>query len=136
VPTFELDEGEMEIGIGIHGERGIERLPLASADEVGRDLARRVCAEAVPGAPLAVMVNSLGATSLEELYIVYGSIAAEVAVLGFEVERVYVGRYATSMEMAGMSLTVLSLDERLRELLAAPARSPFFCEHGVELGHG
>lgn len=135
VPTFEIEEGEMEIGIGIHGERGIERGPLRSADEVARDLTRRVCAEAVEGAPLAVMVNSLGATSPEELYIAYGSIADEVGKLGFEVERAYVGRYATSMEMAGMSVTVLSLDDRLRELLLAPARSPFFCEHGAGLGH-
>jgi dihydroxyacetone kinase len=135
VPTFEIGDDEMEIGIGIHGERGIERGPLLPADEVGRDLARRVCAEAVDGAPLAVMVNSLGATSPEELYVAYGSIASEIGGLGFEIERAYVGRYATSMEMAGLSLTVLSLDDRLRELLQAPAMSPFFCEHGVELGH-
>lgn len=124
----------MEIGIGIHGERGVQRGPLRSAAEVGRELAGRTAAEAVDGAPVAVMLNSLGATSLEELYIVYGSLQDELRRLGLEVERAYVGRYATSLEMAGLSLTLLSLDEALREWLSRPAHSPFFCERGGDGG--
>jgi phosphoenolpyruvate---glycerone phosphotransferase subunit DhaK len=133
-PTFELGEEEMEIGIGIHGERGVQRGPLRSADAVGRELARRTAEEAVAGAPLAVMLNSLGATSLEELYIVYGSVEDELRRLGLEIERTYVGRYATSLEMAGLSLTLISLDDALRELLGRPAHSPFFCEPGPAVG--
>lgn len=131
LPTFEIADDEMEFGIGIHGERGVERGPMRSADEVGRELTRRLVDEAVDGAPVAVMLNSLGATSLEELYVVYGSVQDELARLGVEIERAYVGRYATSLEMAGLSLTLLSLHEELGDLLLRPAHSPFFCELGA-----
>jgi dihydroxyacetone kinase len=130
VPTFELDDGEMEIGIGIHGERGIARVPLETADKIGRDLVARVVEELDAG-PLALMVNSLGATSLEELYVTYASIHDELGRRGQAVARSYVGRYATSMEMAGLSVTALALDDELGQLLAAPAESPFFVETGT-----
>ena len=128
VPTFEIGDEDMEIGIGIHGERGIERVPLQTADAVARDLVERVMHEVVPGAPVAIMVNSLGATSLEELYVAYSSISHELERRGVEVERVYVGRYATSLEMAGMSITAMALDDELRDLLLQSASSPFFVQ--------
>ena len=134
VPTFELEADEMEIGVGIHGERGVSREPLKSARAVGRELTQRVIAEVPTGSRVAVMVNSLGATSLEELYIVYGAIRQQLDTDGVAVTRTYVGRYATSLEMAGMSLTVLVLDDELESLLNAPAASPFFVEPGDESG--
>jgi len=130
VPTFEIDDGEMEVGIGIHGERGIARVPLQTANEVGRDLVARVIEELDEG-PIALMVNSLGATSLEELYVVHASIDDELAQRRKAVARVYIGRYATSMEMAGLSVTALALDDELADLLSRPAASPFFVETGA-----
>ena len=133
VATFEIGDDEMEIGIGIHGERGIARVPLESAHAVTLDLLDRVLAELPDGAPVALLVNSLGATSLEELYVAYASIDDELDRRGVTVARSYVGRYATSMEMAGMSFTALALDDELEELLGQPAESPFFVE-GVTRG--
>jgi phosphoenolpyruvate---glycerone phosphotransferase subunit DhaK len=130
-PSFEIGEDEVELGIGIHGERGLRREPLRPAADVARELAERVMVEVANPGRAAVMVNSLGATPLEELYIVYGTVADELAERGFHVVRTYVGRYATSLEMAGVSLTLLSLDDELEQLLLAPARSPFFVEPPV-----
>ena len=127
-PSFEIGESEVEIGIGIHGERGIRREPLRPAADVARELTERVTVEVPRPGRAAVLVNSLGATPLEELYIVYGTVADELRERGFEIVRTYVGRYATSMEMAGLSLTLMSLDDELEQLLLAPARSPFFVE--------
>lgn len=128
VPTFEIGDDEMEVGIGIHGERGIERVPLETAHETAVNLAERVIEELPEGAPIAVIVNSLGATSLEELYIAYASLSGELNRRGVDIEHVYIGRYATSLEMAGMSVTALALDDGLRPLLLRPASSPFFTQ--------
>jgi phosphoenolpyruvate---glycerone phosphotransferase subunit DhaK len=127
-PTFELDEGEMEVGIGIHGEPGIHRGPLETADAVTDRLLEPIVAdlELSRGERVAVLVNGLGATPLEELYLVYRRVHARLTDLGVEIERRYVGEYATSLEMAGASVSVMRLDDSTSELLAAPARSPFF----------
>jgi len=127
-PTFELDEGEMEVGIGIHGEPGIHRGPLETADAVTDRLLEPIVAdlELSRGERVAVLVNGLGATPLEELYVIYRRVHARLAELGVEIERRYVGEYATSLEMAGASVSVMRLDDSTSELLAAPARSPFF----------
>ena len=127
-PTFELDDGEMEIGIGIHGEPGVRRGPLETADEVADDLLGAIAEDLrlVRGERVAVLVNGLGATPLEELYIVYRRVHGGLAGLGVEVARTYVGEYATSLEMAGASLTVIRVDERILGWLDAPAFSPFF----------
>jgi dihydroxyacetone kinase/dihydroxyacetone kinase-like protein len=127
-PTFELDEGEMEIGIGIHGEPGIHRGPLETADAVTDRLLDPIVADLdlSRGERVAVLVNGLGATPLEELYLLYRRVHARLGELGVEIERRYVGEYATSLEMAGASVSVMRLDDATSALLAAPARSPFF----------
>ena len=130
-PTFTIGEGEMEIGMGIHGEPGVKREPLATADEVAGRMAEAILADlgAARGDRVAVMVNGLGAaTPPEELYILYRRVHDLLAGRGMGVHRAYVGEYATSMEMAGASLTILRLDDELQRLLDAPARSPFFCQ--------
>jgi len=127
-PTFEIAEDEMEIGMGIHGEPGIERGKLKSADEITEEIMGRILADGPydDGDEVAVMVNSLGSTPLEELYIVYRKIATILEEKNITTYKNYVDRYATSMEMAGMSITLLKLNEELKDLLVAPAYSPFF----------
>ena len=129
-PTFTLSEDEMELGMGIHGEPGIRREKLQSADEVAERMAEAVLADlgVSGGEKLAVMVNGLGATPPEELYILYRRVHDLLTARGIGVHRAYVGEYATSMEMAGASLTLLRLDEELTTLLDAPAHSPFFTQ--------
>jgi dihydroxyacetone kinase len=87
-------------------------------------------AELEDASRMAVMVNSLGATPLEELYIVYASVSELLKKRGVEIAKAYVGRYATSLEMAGLSVTALALDRELEQLLGAPAASPFFVQIG------
>jgi dihydroxyacetone kinase len=127
-PTFTLEPGEMEIGIGIHGEPGVKRGPLETADAVTDQLFARVTAELglTPGSRVAVLVNGMGATPPEELYIIYRRVHRLLAERRVAVHRAYVGEYATSLEMAGASLSVCRLDDELTELLDAPASSPFF----------
>jgi dihydroxyacetone kinase-like protein len=127
-PTFSIGEGEMEIGMGIHGEPGVKREPLASADEVASRMAEAVLADlgANAGDRVAVMVNGLGATPAEELYILYRRVHDLLAERKIAVHRAYVGEFATSMEMAGASLTIMRLDDELTQLIDAPCRSPFF----------
>src|SRR5205823_3888746 len=127
-PTFELGEGEMEIGIGIHGEPGVHRGSLESADAVTERLVGAIRDDLGLrfGDRVSVLVNGLGATPLEELYILYRRAAHLLRDLGVEIHRPYVGEFATSLEMAGASISVLQLDDALTGLLDAPARSPFF----------
>lgn len=128
--SFELPEGEMEIGIGIHGEPGIHRGGLQPADEIADSILDAVIGdlELTEGDRVAVLVNGLGATPLEELYLLYRRTHHRLSGLGVSIERSYVGEYATSLEMAGASISVLVLDDELAELLDAPASSPFFQE--------
>ena len=130
VPTFELPIGQMEIGMGIHGEPGVRRGPLETADEIAEELTRTILAD-LPyrhGDELAVLVNGLGATPKEELYILYRGVKRILDAEGIRVHRVWVGEYATSLEMAGASLTFLRLDDELRRLVDAPAETPFFVQ--------
>ena len=129
-PTFTIGEDEMEIGMGIHGEPGIKREGLQTADEITERMMTAILDDLLPtaGDRLAVMVNGLGATPPEELYIIYSKAYDMLAAAGIEVHRAYVGEYATSMEMAGASITLLRLDEELTELLDYPAQTPFFTQ--------
>jgi dihydroxyacetone kinase-like protein len=130
VPTFELPVGQMEIGMGIHGEPGVRRGPLETADEIAEELTRAILAD-LPyrrGDEVGVLVNGLGATPKEELYILYRSVARILAAEGIAVHRTWVGEYATSLEMAGASLTLIRLDDELKRLLDAPAETPFFAQ--------
>jgi phosphoenolpyruvate---glycerone phosphotransferase subunit DhaK len=127
-PSFQLAENEMEIGIGIHGEPGIERKPIASADEIATELVERILAdmEIPKGKEVAVMVNGLGATPEMELYIVNKKVQQILKETGLHVYRTFVGEYMTSLEMAGCSVTVLQLDDELKTLLNAPCSAPAF----------
>lgn len=133
-PTFTLDEGEMEIGIGIHGEPGNHRGALEPADAITDRLLAELFAELEVGAGdrVAVLVNGLGATPLEELYLIYRRAHQGLDERGVTIHRKYIGEYVTSLEMAGASLSVLHLDDELADLLDAPARSPFFTQGAVE----
>lgn len=126
-PTFEIAENEMEIGMGIHGEPGVRRGSLKPADAIGEEMVSLLLAD-MPlrsGDRVSVLVNSLGATPLEELYIIYRYVAGRLADLGVSIVSPLVGRYATSMEMAGLSLTFCKLDAELEVLLKAPCDCPF-----------
>ena len=126
-PTFTLGEDEMEIGMGIHGEQGVRRGKLQTADEIAQQLIDPILADMpLAGSEIALMVNSLGATPLEELYIMYNYLVGYLKSKDVRVYRPYIGRFATSMEMAGASLTVMKLDDELKRLLDAPASTPFF----------
>ncbi len=129
-PSFELAEREMEIGIGIHGEPGIHRGELETADEIADHLLAPLMADLslVAGDRVAVLVNGLGATPLEELYVLYRRVHQTLTAAGIEVAKNYVGEYATSLEMAGASISLLKLNDSRLELLNAAARSPFFIE--------
>jgi dihydroxyacetone kinase len=126
-PTFTLDDGEMEIGIGIHGERGVRRGRIDTADSIADELFSTTSADlgVKSGDSIAVVINGMGATPLEELYLLFRRISQHCRDTGIIIERTYVGEYATSLEMAGASLTLVRLDDPLRHLLLAPASSPF-----------
>jgi dihydroxyacetone kinase len=127
-PTFELGPDEMEIGIGIHGERGVRRGRLETADRIAEDLLRKISEDLAlsRGDEVAVLVNGLGATPLEELYILYRYVARSLEAMGVRIHRPYIGEFATSLEMAGASLSVMRVTPDLAPLLDAPALSPFY----------
>jgi dihydroxyacetone kinase-like protein len=127
-PTFTLGENEIEMGMGIHGEPGIWRDTLRPGDAVAEEMLRRVLDDtpASAGKQVSVLMNSLGATPVEELLILYRRIRRLLDGEGYEIVQPLVGHYATSMEMAGASLSLLFLDETRRKLLAAPATCPFW----------
>ncbi len=127
-PTFSINDDEIEIGMGIHGEAGIEVRKMMTADEVAETLLSAILEDTgiTSGDEVSVMVNGLGATPLEELLIVYRKVHMELEKIGASVYMPHVGEFATSMEMAGLSLTVLKLDSQLKELLRAPGSTPFY----------
>ncbi len=127
-PTFSLAEDEMEIGMGIHGEPGVRRGPLRKADEIVHEMVDLLLADMplAAGDRVSVLCNSLGATPLEELYISYRYAADRLRKLDVAIVAPLIGRYATSMEMAGMSLTFCKLDAEMESLLTAPCDCPFW----------
>lgn len=127
-PTFSIGEDEIEIGMGIHGEPGIEVAKMMTADEIAAMMVAKITADMplAKGDEVSVMVNGLGATPLEEQFIVYGKIHAILEEMSVSVVMPHIGEFATSMEMAGMSATVIKLDAQLKELLRAPASTPFY----------
>ena len=129
-PSFDLPEGKMEVGIGIHGEPGIHRGDLETADEIAERLVTAIADDLslAGGERVAVLVNGLGATPLEELYVLFRAVHRLLGDRDVEIVKSYVGEYATSLEMAGASVSVLKLDDARLELLEAPAESPFFRE--------
>ena len=127
-PTFEIKDDEIEIGMGIHGEPGIKREKLRSADQLSDDLCKRILEDYKLNAEdqVSIMINSLGATPLEELYIISKRVHENFSKLKIKITKSFVGRYATSMEMAGMSITVFKLDSELKKYLLTPSNCPFW----------
>lgn len=125
---FHIEEDEMEIGMGIHGETGIRRGKIETADQITEEMMNKIIEDLpyAPGDRVAVLVNGLGATPLDEQYIVTRKINQLLMDKGIAVHRYYVGEYATSLEMAGVSISLLKLDEELTELIDYPANTPFF----------
>ncbi len=149
-PTFELGEEEMEIGIGIHGEPGIERMELKDADEITEMMTNTILDDGPytrvvrewdeeqndwadveltdppfePGDSFIVFVNGMGGTPVSELYIVYRKVAEILEAKGYSIARNLIGSYITSLEMAGMSITLLKVDDEILELWDAPVNTP------------
>lgn len=125
-PTFELGEGEVELGIGIHGEPGRERRPLGPARDLAPELVEPVLAD-LPlsrGEQVVVLLNGMGGTPLMELYIMYAEVSRMLEGFGLTVAYNLVGNYITSLDMAGCSLTVLRADDDMVSLMGAPVRTP------------
>ena len=127
-PTFEISEDEIEIGMGIHGEPGIKREKLRKADPLVDDLCERLLKDIKlqPEEKVSIMINSLGSTPLEELYIISKRVNENLSKLKIKIIKSHVGRYATSMEMAGMSITILKLTEDLEKNLLSNSKCPFW----------
>ncbi|ALX50374.1 dihydroxyacetone kinase subunit DhaK [Lentibacillus amyloliquefaciens] len=125
-PSFQLGENEMEIGIGIHGESGIERKEITAADDIAQELTDRVLNDFDFTGEAAVMINGLGSTPEMELYIVNKKVQSILAEKGITVYKTFVGEYLTSLEMTGCSVTLLKLDDELKTLLDARAQTPAF----------
>lgn len=128
-PGFELTEGEMEVGIGIHGEPGTHREAIKTADEIVDALLDRILADIdYTGHEVAVMVNGSGGTPLMELFVLNNHVHDVLEKKGVKIYRTLVGNYMTSIEMQGFSLTLLRLDDEMKELLGAPADAPAWKE--------
>lgn len=125
-PLFEMADGEMEVGIGIHGEPGRSREAVTSAKEIVSRVIEAIVSDLpfASGDRVGVMINGLGGTPVSELYLLYGLAHDDLASRGITVGRNYVGEYCTSLEMAGASITLIKLDDEIEELLAAPAEVP------------
>ena len=120
-PGFELADDEIEIGMGIHGEPGVERTKVLSARETAQILLDKILDDYdFTGSEVALMVNGLGGTPLMELYILNNDVQDILAQKGIKIYKTFVGNYMTAIEMAGCSLTLMKLDEELKELLDAP----------------
>ena len=117
----------MEVGIGIHGEPGTHREALRPADEIVDMLMEKILADIdYSGKEVAVMINGCGATPLMELFIANNRVHDILAEKGIKVYKTYVGEYMTSLEMEGFSISLLRLDDELKELLDAPVDTPAF----------
>ena len=125
-PTFELGENEMELGVGIHGEPGRQRVPLAPAREIAEMLVEPVLADLpfTNGDNVIAFVNGLGGTPLIELYVMYNEVSRILRAHGVQVARSLVGSYITSLDMAGTSVTLLKVNDELLSLWDAPVKTP------------
>lgn len=127
-PTFTLAEDEMEYGVGIHGEPGIKREKTLSADELANRMTNDLIKDlgVKDGEEIALLVNGFGGTPLQELYLFNNAVTRELAARNIKINRVFVGNYMTSIDMAGMSLTVMKLDDELKTLLSKECNTPAF----------
>jgi dihydroxyacetone kinase-like protein len=130
-PTFSINDDEIEIGMGIHGEPGIEVRKMMNADEIAQMMMDKILTDMplVKGDEVSVLVNGLGATPLEEQLILYRKIHSILIEKGISIYMPHIGEFATSMEMAGLSASVIKLDGELKELLRLPAVTPFYTNY-------
>ena len=134
-PTFSLPEGELEVGLGIHGEPGLRRTQVEPVDKLVEEMTGYILKDLdFSGSDVAVLVNGLGATPYEELYLMYRKLTQILGAQKVNIKRSYVGEYVTSLEMAGASITLLRLDAELLELIDAPAYCPMFLQNRAMLG--
>ena len=124
-PGFQIADDEIEIGMGIHGEKGIETTKIKTAKEIAEILVRRILDDYdYSGSEVAVLVNGLGGTPLMELYILNMEVQKILEEKGIKAYRTFVGNYCTSIDMTGASVTLMKLDDELKELLDAPCDTP------------
>ncbi len=129
-PTFEIGEGEMEYGVGIHGEPGIKREKVASADEIAKRMVESLLKDLKitkdEQQEVALLINGFGGTPLQELYLFNNSVSRELSEKNVKVCRTFVGNYMTSIDMAGASVSIMKLDEELKTLLSKESDTPAF----------
>jgi phosphoenolpyruvate---glycerone phosphotransferase subunit DhaK len=126
-PTFSLGEDEMEIGLGIHGEPGMRRAKLEPADKIVDEMMEAILADLdYSGSDVAVLVNGLGATPYEELYVMFRRVKQILDSKKIKMKQKFVGEYVTSLEMAGASVSLMRLDDELDAMLRAPAHCPMY----------
>lgn len=120
--NFEIGPDDIEFGMGIHGERGVIREKMMTADEITDRVMDRIFAEMkpTPGDRVAVLINSFGATPLMELYILFRRVEQRLSAKDIRIEASWVGHYCTSLDMVGASISILHLDQELTELLYHP----------------
>ncbi|MEY8522004.1 dihydroxyacetone kinase subunit DhaK [bacterium 1XD8-76] len=128
--NFTLGENEMAMGMGIHGEPGIWNGPVKTADELAKESLDTLLADmpVAEGEEICVLINGLGATSIEELYILSGSVRSCLDEKKIKVYRTFVGEYATSMEMAGASVSICKVDEEMKKWIDRPVKTPFYVQ--------
>lgn len=129
-PTFKLADGDVEMGVGHHGERGTRTEHMRPADEIVTEMVNALVDDLPyqPGDQLATMVNGLGATPLLELYVAHRQLARVLSQRGIALHRAFVGEYFTALEMAGFSITLVRLSDELKGLIDAPTVTPHFVQ--------
>lgn len=128
--NFELGEDEMAFGMGIHGEPGVWNGPIKTADELAEESVNEILDDMplAEGDEVALLINGLGGTSLEELYILNNSVRKQLEAKGIKVYRSWTGQYATSMEMMGASISICKVDDELKGYFDYPINTPFLCQ--------
>ncbi|MGM9552917.1 MAG: dihydroxyacetone kinase subunit DhaK [Faecousia sp.] len=129
-PNFTLKDGEMAMGMGIHGEPGIWNGPLMTSAEIAEESLKTLLTDMplAEGSEVALLINGLGGTSVEELYILCGDVIRQLSEKKIKVYRSFVGEFATSMEMMGASISICKLDDELKELIDYPVHTPFYSQ--------
>ena len=129
-PNFELKEDEMAMGMGIHGEPGVWNGPLKTSREIAEESLDTILKDmpVAPGEEVALLINGLGATSQEELYILSNDVTEILKGKGISIYKTIVGEYATSMEMAGASISVCKMNDEMKGYLDYPVCTPFICQ--------
>lgn len=129
-PTFDIAEDEMEFGVGIHGEPGIKREKIATADELSKKIVEAIVNDmklnTESNEEVALLINGFGSTPLQELYLLNNSVVSEIAKRNIKICRIFVGNYMTSIDMAGASVSIMKLDDELKELLNDKSDTPAF----------